>query len=420
MGTVPLPMSESAGAKTLQIQLKCGIEDTKYRAAHNATLSVPSTVGRKALSNILHALLSLETKQLFHFLIDEEPLRSTLDKFLTRRNRSSEQTLQLIYYLPPPPPAPSPPAQLSEHWLCAINAASDQLILSGGYSASPVVKVGEDILSDELVAHAHKAGIKAVSWLPSQEAFLTASLDRTVRLWDFSRSPLSASPVAQFSSDETDNPSSFTCLAVRNDTAALGSENGTIWYIPSLKFQVPTSTKKRPRLESLSVSRLAQTPSPLPITSVKWDGENLVSAGWDPLARYWDLEKCVSTLSIPCGGKPVTDIDVGDRLLVSAVDGGVRMVDSRDGKGVVGACGKRYAHDGIVAGVRWLGKHAAVSAGFDGSLRFWDVRAFVAPTNTVEKVHDGGRCLAVDAVKHEDKWSVFTAGEDGKIAEFTM
>ncbi|CDF37251.1 unnamed protein product [Chondrus crispus] len=104
-------------------------------------------------------------------------------------------------------------------------------------------------------------------------------------------------------------------------------------------------------------------------------------------------------------------------MLVSAVDGGVRLVDAREGKGVVAACGRKGAHRGVVTDACWMvaGK-SAVSGGGDGSVRLWDVRALMTPAHIMERVHEGGKSLAVAAAGEE----VFSAGADGKVARFRV
>lgn len=430
----------------MHIRLKAAVHDPSLRAAHGVELSVPQTLGRKGLRNLLHHLLNdPESQPEFHFLVASEPLRTTLDKFLLRRKLSTEATLELTYYLPLPAPEIDNPNSASQEWLSAVDVIKsthlvDPLVLAASYSGCPSVFAGEDeiVAEDAMRDFAHEAAIKDIAWLPSHSHFVSASNDQSVRLWSFNLAEKSARPVAVFRSDEAGQPFAFDSVAVSSQSsskpvaAAMGGADGSVWVIPDLLAQgedatdpkPPSGAKRKSRDESvLSASRIGVTATDLSVSSVQWHGEDVITAGWDALVRRWDVNACATTVSIPCGGKPVTSVSASDSsMLVSAVDGAVRLVDARDGKGVVAACGRRGAHRGIVADACWLTTaQSAVSAGFDGSLRFWDMRSMLSPIHTVENVHGtGGRCLSVSVLHKDDRHHVFSAGSDGRVGRHHM
>ena len=400
--------------RSLQIRLKAGVSDSGLRGAHNATLSVPSTVGRKALTKLLQALLNLSDPISFHYILFEEPLRTTLDKFLSRRNLSFEQTVEVTYYLPLPEPRKHTPQPASKEWISSIHALSQVNVLAGSYSGAPIVPFGEaPLLEASSIGNSHKSGIKAVRWLDNGEHFVTASLDRTMRIWK--REGGTAETVATFESEQTEHPTIFQSLDVNNEYIAAGAEDGSIWLFPSEPPRAETA--KRPRTQSLSGTRMAAVSS-LPISSVCWEENNLVSSGWDALARVWDVNRMSESVAIPCGGKPVTSLSVGSTYIISSVDGAVRLVDKRNGKGVVGACSKLGAHKGVVSSVKWVREGVAVSCGFDSTMRFWDVRNMLSPSHIV-KVGEG-RCLALDTSLDGDSYMIFVAGEDGQVSRVSI
>lgn len=442
MGTTDIPTE----APSVHIRLKAAVQDPSLRAAHGVELSVPQTLGRKGLRKlVLHLLNEPDSRPEFHFLAAGEPLRTTLDKFLVRRSLSAEATLELTYYLPLPAPESRNPNAASEEWLSDVDVVKsanlpDPLVLAGSYSGSPSVFTGEEeiISEDAIQDFAHAAAIKGIAWLPSHSHYVSVSNDQTVRLWSFNLAERATTPIATFRSDEAGAPLAFDSIAVSSQVsgkpcaAAMGGADGSVWVIPDLLAQGEHSTEQQPssgakrkcRDENvLSASRIGLTSADLSVSSVQWDGEDVVTAGWDSLVRRWDVDACTTKISIPCGGKPVTSVSVSDTsMLVSAVDGAVRLVDARDGKGVVAACGRKSAHHGVVADACWLTPaQSAVSAGLDGSLRFWDMRSMLTPAQVVENAHGpGGRCLAVAAVQKDDSFHVFSAGSDGKVGRHHM
>lgn len=424
----------SATAPTVLIRLKCGVNDVSLRPAHGVQLSVPQTLGRKGLRNlVLHLLDDPESRPDLHFLAADEPLRTTLANFLTRRKLSAEATLDLTYYLPLPSPRPDQPLQASEDWLSAIDAASvageaQPLVLVASYSGRPSVFRGEEtvISEDQVTADAHATAIKGVAWLPGCENFVSASSDQTVKLWSLRDG--AAHGVAQFRSEEAGPPVAFESVATQagvSPAVAMGGADGSVWVIADALAQLegrPVAAaggkRKAPDGVALTASKLGLTSTDLSVSSVQWSGKDVVTSGWDGLVRVWDVDGCATKVTIPSGGKPVTSVSVADTvMLVSAVDGAIRLVDAREGKGVVAACGRKGAHWGVVTDACWMAEgKSAVSGGVDGSVRLWDVRALMTPAHIMERVHAGVKSLAVAAAGGE----VFSAGADGKVARFRV
>ncbi|PXF43158.1 Ribosome biogenesis protein WDR12-like [Gracilariopsis chorda] len=174
------PIAPSS-SKTIQIRFKCGIENQTYKSAHNAVLQVPAHLGRKSLKTLLHTLLNLseEDRPDFHFLVDEVPLRTTLDKFIERRNLSFENTLSLTYFLPIAEPNREPDTSISQNWISSLHAHKDGRVLAGLFSGrSSIVHDDKVILAESSFPHSHEAPVKAVQWL-NDNHFLTASSDET-------------------------------------------------------------------------------------------------------------------------------------------------------------------------------------------------------------------------------------------------
>lgn len=446
-------MDATEDGPNVVVRFLAGVEAPELRSAHGAELSVPTRLGRKALRDLVAHLLGRAddpAKPDLHFLAADGPLRTTLAKFIARHALSTETTLDLTYYLPIPAPKSQAPLQTSPGWLSSVDGrrvtrdGSDAVFaLTGSFAGLPAIAVGDDhvVTEESLEHHAHAAPIKAVAWVPFRSSndavhsFLSASQDETVRLWSFCPADAEVRVEATFRSDDLGPPVSFESIATSvvsgKYVAALGAFDGSVWVMPDLPEPVAAAEERSERNGKrkhdedalLAAQRIGDTVQDLCVSSVKWDGADILSAGWDGLARKWDVQACTTKTTIPCGGKAITSISVSDQLLfVSAVDGAVRLVDARDGKGVVAACNKAKAHSGIVSDGTWIvpGRSAA-SAGVDGSVRVWDARAMTVPAHIIENVHGAnGKCISICAVEEQDQQTVLSAGSDGHMARLGL
>lgn len=420
-------------APSLHIRLKAATP-AHLRAAHNVELSVPQTTGRNALRKLLYHLLSLpETSRPdFHFLAGEEPLRTTFDRFLQRRNLSAETTIDVTYYLSLPEPEEEPPIAASNEWVSCINVykgEKDPVVVAGSYSGAPCVYRGTEAVVPETASLdvRHAAPIKSVAWLRDGNHFITAGQDQCARLWRVDEAAAKAVPFAIFRTEDSGDPVGLTAVAVDKldiERVALGAEDGSLWVLPELPISQPVPVidedgkRKKADIAAIPAVRVGSSPTPLPITALTWREQNALSVGWDALVRIWDVNACSTTVAIPCGGKPVTSMSVTNQsILIAAIDGAVRLVDARDGKGVIAACSRKGAHNGIASAIHWLdADRNCVSGGVDGSIQFWDVRSMMSPVRSIADVHDGKPCMGLGCVKVDSTWHIFSGGADGKVA----
>lgn len=424
-------------ATTVHIRLESGATN-KHASADGAELSVPSHCGRKALRSVVRSLLSLEddaTSPDFHFAahVGEAriALRTTLGKLITRHALSPEATLTLIYYEPVPAPArrPSPPPPPQPTWLCAIDARDDGILVTGAMCGTAAVRGvdGATLFSCD----SHSAPLKDVAWADSS-TFLTAAQDEALRVWSYDADAQNAVATAVFRTEDHGASTSLESVACGGDIAAVGAFDGSLWLLP--RCGKPSDTSAAPVGESGKRARVDEAPvdahrlagaTGLCVPALGFAGSKLMSGGWDSCVRVWDAEAMAQALVLPAGGRPVTGLCGSESGVVATCggDGAVRLLDSRGEKGVVGACAKKGMHTAIANGIEWVDEGAvAVSAGADGCLRVWDLRAMDVPVHVLRHAEEtaGVNVLDVAVAKSEKGRCIASAGSDGLVATFTI
>lgn len=496
---VPNMVDRDEAGASVSICLKAATT-AKYRGADGLSLSVPAGAGRKALQKLIHHLLQLskteedqdnnngedadEDRPDFHFLADNEPLRTTLGVFLTRRGRSREETVIVTYYIPLPIPRFADESKPSPNWLSSISAREMSnpvhnlgdktdpgaiavpLVLVGSYSGAAVVYrggaelVGEDACSKE--DGRHNAAIKAVAWASDLE-FVTASLDQTVRFWSMQLgsedggSKGFARAVAEFRSEEAGEPVSFHSVATTGNLKsggekdavriAAGGEDGSIWVLHTAGMtrdvllpqngseseNLRLGKRRRTALGTLAATRVGTGTMRAAVTDLQWTREDrVISSSLDGFLRVWDTEACTLSTTVPCGNKSLMGLSIARDLddsvavkgkvsvVVGAADGGVRVIDAA-GSGMIAACGRKGAHNGVVNDVVWIhaDRHLA-SSGVDGSIRLWDIRAMAMPVRVIRDVHGGQACMAVDTARTSRGHSIYSVGADGRLVTLEL
>lgn len=427
---------------TVLIRLKSAVASGEHSAADGAELSVPTHCGRKALRSIVRELLSLEDTPEspdFHFLVHApsgtEALRTPLGKHIARRSLSVEATLELTYYLPVPTPSRVPDTAPPSHsWLSsvALHVHGDTLtVLTGSFNGEPSVRRGGELVAE---CDAHKAPVKAVAWTPSGGHFLSAGQDEAVRVWSFDHANSAAGAVGILRAEDLGVSTGFESLAVGviggSPLAAVAGFDGSIWTLP--KCGVPDSApasdavRKRGRTAEQPVRAQPLAPSTgLCVPSITFAGSNLFSAGWDGVVRVWDVAESSDAVVLPAGGRPVTGVVASEAGIAFTCgnDGAVRVLDRRTESGVVAACKRKGMHSRTANDVDWVTDGAvAASAGADGTVRLWDLRAVDVPVHVLEhKQGDASvNVLGVASGKEGDRTVVVSAGSDGCLATFTV
>mmetsp|Transcript_12142 Transcript_12142/g.22739 ORF Transcript_12142/g.22739 Transcript_12142/m.22739 type:complete len:479 (-) Transcript_12142:79-1515(-) len=285
----------------------------------------------------------------------------------------------------------------------------------------------------------HSRGINDLAWSPRTPNILaTASDDKTLRLWDVTRS--SSSVKGRHIQTTTTEASDATDPNMEQHSSGSPILSNTVGQ-PSVGTGTFTNVINESLVEFKGHSNFC--------FSVKFNpqGNLLVSGSFDETVKIWDIRtgECVSTL--PAHSDPVTGVDFnrdGTCIVSSSHDGLMRIWDVASGE-----CLKTIYADGNppVTFVKYSHNGKYVLSGMlDGKLRLWNVvggrdQNNIMPALMTQRSKDylsiglstvqgrGGLCtktysghvnskyciFSAFAVANPARQSIVTGSEDGKI-----
>mmetsp|Transcript_21850 Transcript_21850/g.38993 ORF Transcript_21850/g.38993 Transcript_21850/m.38993 type:complete len:493 (-) Transcript_21850:57-1535(-) len=300
-------------------------------------IAVPPDIKRYGLSQIINHLLELDPHRPFDFIISGELLRATLKEFLTEKNLSAETTLEIEYV-----PAVIPPKQKEssphDDWVSCVDGSRANIgIISGSYDG--LIRIFDHSLSIKSSFRAHSAGVSAARLLPSlrdpnsttasANLLATAGKDHLVKVWSLGS--------ATDAPDGKNGPQTTRCVAI---------------------FEGHTD----------AVEALAVSPSGDHLLSAGVDGRVLLwSAGADLLTQRPDGS---SSAANPPSAKKKRKTETAPAASADAGAGGALNSAPLE---VLEPLRPFEGHSHAVSSLAWPNALTFYSAGWDHSIRQWDV-----------------------------------------------
>ncbi|KAK5582409.1 hypothetical protein RB653_003994 [Dictyostelium firmibasis] len=428
-----------------KVKVKFITNDPNIRVT-DTPIAVPVRLGRLGLSEVIHHLREedgdKDTSKPFDFLINGKFIRTTLDKHIKNANLSEEQIITIEYLEAITEPKREKECQ-HDDWVSCIDGSNFGLVVSGSYDLG--VRVwGFD---GELISTGtgHLAGVKSVSWINDKDSenlsFVSASLDKTLRVWNFNRSQSEIKALACLK----EHTGTIESVDVSPDSSRIvsGSMDSTIklWNISEIPNQHATgntTTKKRrlgngekapqqPEIIHNITESLASVSVPnncQGVTVVNWTTQfQMLSGSMDSKIRLWDIGSLVvnDTISTPA---PLTHLDysIQSGLIITAhKDKIVRVWDPRSSDASKSQTQSLISHKTWVTSVNWnpSSKYHCCSTSHDGTIKYWDIRTKIPlyTIDTLEKSKD--KVLASSFVSNRNNnindYSIVSGGSDSKL-----
>ncbi|RXW14654.1 hypothetical protein EST38_g11200 [Candolleomyces aberdarensis] len=277
---------------------------------------IPTTWRRYHLSQLVNKALGLEKAIPFDFLVRGEILRTTLAEWCAERGVGEEETLEIEYI-----ESVLPPQKISEF--------------------------------------PHESWVSSVSCKLSSH-FLTAAYDGHFRAFDLSRNtvldaPLHNAPITSFTLLPSSSPSTddtYTVLTASQDLTAQISQI----TLPGIN-NTPSSSK--------ALATLHLHTSPVSSIAADSKGKQVLTSSWDGLIGLWDTSIPASD-EVPEPEATSTSTDRKKRRKIQKDE----LETKPKRKAPLNVL---KSHVGRVSKVVWTSDQAALSCGFDSTVRTWDV-----------------------------------------------
>ncbi|ORY81935.1 WD40-repeat-containing domain protein [Protomyces lactucae-debilis] len=376
------------GTDTLNVQINFTTKDASVAFDQDAPILVPTSLKRYGLSEVVNHLLGQQDEPVpFSFLIDGELLSTSVQDFLTKRGLSSETVLNVEYIrsiLPPSFLASYP----HDDWISAV-ALQGQDIVTGSYDS--LVRVWDQSQHCKATGIGHTNAIKAVAYagsLTGQQANLaTASMDRTLRLWQLHASGDALTCTAELRG----HVASVESCDLHGTTLVSGSSDGILglWDTSDELGQpyIATHQAKRKRQRGTGVGvltsrQLKQTHSQ-PISQVMLnpqDASLAYSSSWDKSLIATDLTTMLPITTIQTGSPLFSLLSIPSLSIV--LTGGQRSVQVHDLRSNQLTRSTLQGHGNFVSSLARAPIMSGVSnnaylfasGSYDGDVRVWDLR----------------------------------------------
>lgn len=419
----------------------------KYRVV-DAPIAVPSNLGRYGLSEVINHLLELTKPVPFDFMISNNLVRTTLQKFISR-NRLSTEDVIVVTYMPVTSFSDESKQIECPAWVGAVSS-SLSVALMGCYDGQ-LRTADYDQLTSTGCVQAHNLPIRALSAWEYTNALgivATASKDHSVRCWHL-KSDGSFSCVGKLESslssvesviywrdrnavlagDWAGNIFAYDMASLSDSISRFGEEDGSAISGKRKKKKLTAASTSQDTSNQTDANIASAAASIIPhmftihvhsqaVSCMQFgsDVNRLYTGSWDHSVKEWDLERQERVATI-AGSKVISGMDYSDAshlIATSHTDGRVRLWDSRNRDSSVcvntftNGDNKRWISD-----VKWhpANAHIFCTTDYDGNVRAWDTRAAL-PLST-SSAHDGkALCLAWTSLNESSPACALSGGSD--------
>ncbi|OQR95170.1 hypothetical protein ACHHYP_00234 [Achlya hypogyna] len=390
-----------------QIRVKFVTKNPEIRVTETP-FAVPIKLARAGLSQVVNHLLATAEPKPFDFLIDDNFLRTTLEKYVVQNNLNDEAVLELEYveaHLEPE----TKHSQDHPDWISAV-AAHGGFVATGCYDG--ILRVFTTAGAPVAQIKAHDSVIKSVAM--NGNTIVTGSKDHTLKTWKLSNGKLTAVGVGAGHLNSVDT----VAIDAEGDFALTGSWDNTVrvWSLAAEAEATDKSVKKQKTAGGTKASLVqaeaklvlpGHTAAVVAVTFDPTDSSTAYSAAMDRSIKLWDLslERCKQTMA---GSSTISALSVSTSgmVLTAHPDTAIRLWDPRAAKTGTTLVQKTFqSHKQWVSAVQWSSETQFLSAGYDGTVKMWDARSSI-PLFTLA-AHAG---KALDAAWIQGEKPAFVSG----------
>ncbi|EPY33194.1 ribosome biogenesis protein YTM1 [Strigomonas culicis] len=411
--------------------------------------SVPLSTLADGLNALLQSVLELPASQKFDYLLNDEFITSSLQRFLHRRGISYESVLNIEYT----PALQAKESSLLPHddWVSCVRSpfhGNAEVLVTGAYDHCVRVWDGENCLA---LGTFHREGVKEVSLHPVKAApaagatrssqkrqrehgaaedfrLASCSKDGTIAGWRFdsSTSKLELLGSVQAHADGIDSVQVSPKMGRLVATAS--------WDTTVKVFEWDRLADGGDTLPSKKPPVVSFTDHTRPVLSCRFsaahDEQQLYSAGLDGVLKSLDVAQAQLLAQYP-GDHAINKIAVrpsvssagADLILTACTDNRARLYDSRQ-KALV----KTFSgHRQWLYSAAWIwdeaDEHAESGSGVlfatgseDGTVRVFDLRSTAGALLTMDALHTDG----VLDVTYAGESFIVSCGKDNKTRSFSL
>ncbi|KAB7497699.1 Ribosome biogenesis protein WDR12-like protein [Armadillidium nasatum] len=329
-------------------------------------IEVPENADSEELNKIVSSFLEkagdVEEIPTFEFLVGEKILLSTIGNHLTELGISYELTTEVQYFERYPPPAPKDNLE-HDDWVSSVKSSGEWLV-TGCYDNTVQLwdisgmERGRGKRAHKLTIPAHKAPVKAVSWLNKKGAiksfvsveslgverngtkFATGSWDNTIKIWD----------------------------------GAISNSEGVGHEEEPDKKKVKKS--KSQRLKTPIYTFVGHSES---VSGIDWiDNNHFLSCSWDHSIRLWDIQAAgkITQINGSVAFFCLSYSPLNRTVLAGCADRQIKLYDPRAREGNI-VQNKFSNHTKWVPSVMWSphNENLFVSGSYDHKIKVWDRRS---------------------------------------------